>query len=142
MKDAVLRCAFLVTLGLVVVPASADDLTGSDRFLCTAVQVNACYLDGDDCLDSIPPWILDVPQFIEVDLNAKKLSTTKASGENRSTAIEYMERENGRIFLLGVEEGRAFSFVITESTGRVTVAVARDDANVGVFGACTPMPVQ
>jgi len=142
MRKLLLRCALLATLCLAVVPASADNVTGADKFLCTAVQVNACYLDGDGCLNSIPPWVLDVPQFIVVDLQAKTLSTTQASGENRSTPIEYLEREDGRIFLLGVEEGRAFSFVITEATGRVTVAVARDDASVGVFGSCTPMPAK
>jgi hypothetical protein len=35
--------------------------------------------------------------------------------------------------------GRAFSFVITEQTGQVTVAVATRDGAVSIFGACTPI---
>jgi hypothetical protein len=118
--------------------AWADDLTGSTRFLCTSVQATACHEDGECWIDL--PWNINVPQFIEVDLDARRLSTTKASGENRSTPIEHLSRDNGTIVLQGFEMGRAFSFVITEQTGQVTVAVAAEGRAVAVFGACTPMP--
>jgi len=118
--------------------AVADDLTGQQMILCTAVQVMACTDDGDCAVEN--PWNLNVPQFIEINLKDKTLSTTKASGENRSTPIRTIEREGGLIFLQGVEAGRAFSFVIGEKTGMVSVAVARDSKTVSVFGACTPMP--
>ncbi len=36
------------------------------------------------------------------------------------------------------EQGRAFSFVVVEETGMVSIAVARDGVTVSVFGACTP----
>ena len=36
-----------------------------------------------------------------------------------------------------MEDGRVFSFVIDEATGRMTVAVSRDGISVRVFGACT-----
>ena len=129
------------TIALVLVsaaPLAADDLTGADRFLCTAAQVTACYDDGE-CL-TLPPWELNVPQFIEVDLEARTLSTTKASGQNRSTPIANLEREKGQIVLQGYENGRAFSFLITEKTGMASIAVAREGLGVSIFGACTPMP--
>jgi len=131
----------LVAVTLVVpagIPVSADDLTGVDRILCTAVQVTVCQESGDCVIDL--PWNVNVPQFIEVDLGAKKMSTTKASGENRATPIEHLRREGGMIVLQGFERGRAFSFVISEATGAVSVAVAAEDRTVAVFGACTPMP--
>jgi hypothetical protein len=78
---------------------------------------------------------------IQVDLGSKTLSTTEASGESRSTPIKSVEREEGLIFLQGIEKGRAFSFVIAEEDGMASVAVARDGLSVAVFGACTPMPV-
>ena len=131
---------FVVALAFVlaIAPAMADNLEGSDAFLCTAVEVTACYTDGE-CI-TVPPWSLDVPQFIEIDLKKGTLATTVASGENRSTPIKHQEREDGLIFLQGVEAGRAFSFAITEATGMLTVAVARDEISVGIFGACTPLP--
>jgi hypothetical protein len=119
-------------------PAGADDLTAVDRILCTAVQVTVCDEAGECFIDL--PWNVNVPQFIEVDLAAKRLSTTKASGENRVTPIEHVRRENGTIVLQGYERGRAFSFVIVEETGAASVAVAAQDRAVVVFGACTPLP--
>jgi len=116
----------------------ADDLTGASRFLCAAVQATRC-TDGGDCTLDVP-WNLNVPEFIEVDLDAKRLGTTAASGENRTTAIEHLTRRDGRIVVQGFENGRAFSWVITESTGRLAVAVATEGRVVAVFGACTPLP--
>ena len=118
--------------------ASADDLTGQQELLCTAVQVNVCNDDGECTSDQ--PWNLNIPQFIEVNLKDKKLSTTKASGENRSTPVKNLERADGLIVVQGFENGRAFSFVITEKTGMLVASVAREGKVVAVFGACTPMP--
>jgi len=118
--------------------ASADDLTGASRFLCASVQATRCE-EGGECAAEVP-WNLNIPAFIEVDLDAKRLSTTVASGENRSTPIAHMTRESGVIVLQGFEMGRAFSFVITEETGRVAVAVASEGRATAVFGACTPRP--
>ena len=129
-----LGLAALVLPGL----SRADDLTGQEQILCTAVQATLCSAEGD-CKIS-PPWSLNIPQFVELDLKAQKMSTTKASGEDRSTPIRTVLRENGEIFLQGVEAGRAFSFVIEEDTGTASIAVAREGKVVSVFGACTPLP--
>jgi hypothetical protein len=116
--------------------ASADDLTGAQSLLCTSVQATLCTSDGD--CETENPWELNIPQFLELDLKGKMMATTKASGENRSTPIRTLEREDGLIFIQGIEMGRAFSFVISEKTGMLSAAVARDGKAVSVFGACTP----
>jgi len=117
--------------------AWADDLTGQDRLLCSAVQVTQCTTSGDCRIE--PPWNLNIPQFIEVNLKDKTFSTTRASGENRMSPIRTLAREDGEIVLQGFESGRAFSFVIEEDTGMASIAVAREGMTVSVFGACTPM---
>ena len=61
-------------------------------------------------------------------------------GQNRSTPIKNLERDNGKIVLQGFEKGRAFSFLITEKTGMASIAIAREGLAVSVFGACTPLP--
>lgn len=129
--------AVVLVLTLPGQSALADDLTGSSRFLCAAVQATACFEDGDCGIDL--PSNLNIPAFIEVDLEAKRVSTTVASGENRQTSIEHLSRRDGTIVLQGFEMGRAFSFVITEQTGQVTVAVATEGQAVAVFGSCTPL---
>ena len=132
------RWLSMVLLAVVLAaPVLADDLTGADRFLCTADEASICSMEGE-CVTA-EPWTLNIPQFIEVDLAEKTLATTEASGEDRQTTIKVLEREGGLILIQGSEQGRAFSFVIAEEDGVASIAVARDGATVSVFGACTPM---
>jgi hypothetical protein len=115
--------------------AQADPLTGVDRFVCAASQVQIC-IEGDTCY-SASPADLDVPEFVVIDLDDKTISTTRTSRQNRSTAFSAVSKSEGRIYLQGLEGGRAFSFVIDEASGRMSVAVSRDGMAVSVFGACT-----
>jgi hypothetical protein len=134
------RRLFLVLALILALPGlvvEADDLTGSTAILCAAVQATEC-LEGGDCTIDLP-WNLNIPQFIEIDLEAKMLSATAASGANRTTPIEYLESEDGVISLQGFENGRGFTFVINQQTGQVTVAIATEGRAVIVFGACTPL---
>ncbi len=119
-------------------PLLADDISNARAVICTPVLVTQCTPDGE-CV-SLPPWELNIPQFIEIDLEKKMLRTTEASGHDRSSPIEHLERDGDLIFLQGVENGRAFSFVIAADTGRTSIAVTRDGLVVTVFGACTPTP--
>lgn len=121
----------------VAVPVMADDLRGADRFLCSTLQATACGAEIE-CV-SLPPPELNIPQFVQVDMPGKKLATTPASGENRTTPLQTVQREEGRIILQGHEAGRAFSLVIEEATGRASFASAADSRGVVVFAACTPL---
>ena len=127
----------VVAMALSIRLVSADDLTGADRFLCTPIQATLCVEDGECAVDL--PWNVNIPEFIEVDLEAKRLATTAASGENRATPIEHLRREDGNIVFHGFEMGRAFSWVIDEASGRLTAAIATDGISVAIFGACTPI---
>ena len=113
----------------------ADDLSNSDKFLCSPAHIIACF-EGADCL-TLLPWEADIPQFVVVDTKKKLVSTTKGSDENRSTPIQSLQREDSTIYLQGVEGGRAFSFVIDEPSGLLTVSVTRDGVTDTVLGACT-----
>jgi len=135
----ILMLGLPLALGVLAAPAaaSADDLTGAQSLLCTPQEVSVCTEDTDCVVSNALD--LNLPQFLEIDLKGKRMATTKASGEDRSTPIRTLERENGLIYIQGIEGGRAFSFVISESTGLLSVAVARDGKAVSVFGACTPL---
>ena len=136
MSRRALAAALAVGVSLALAPLLADDVTGSSRLLCSAAQATRCFADGE--CNTGPPWKWDIPMFIEIDLDGRKLSTTAASGQNRSTPIKTIEREGGLIFLQGVEGGRAFSFVITEETGFLSAGVATEGMSVAAFGGCTP----
>ena len=132
-----MRFALAAAMILASTPLLADDLSGSDKFLCTTGEATLCFAEGD-CVAG-PSWNWNIPQFIQVDLGKKMLSSTKASGRERTTEIKNMERADGMIFLQGVQRGRAFSLVITEDTGMLSAGVATDGVATAVFGACTPM---
>ncbi len=117
---------------------SAEPLSGATRVLCASTNLGVC-VDTGDC-ETGPAWTLDVPEFIEIDLTKKTLSSTEASGRNRVSQAANVIRQGGSIVLQGVENGRAYSISIEESTGRMTAAVARDWLGVVVFGQCTPLP--
>lgn len=129
------KLAVVLAGAAIVAPALADNLEGVDKMICAAGQVQIC-IENDMCY-SASAAELDVPDFVVIDLKKKRISTTKASDENRSTPFKYVEKAEGLIYLQGVEGRRAFSFVIDEATGRMTVSVARDGIAVSVFGACT-----
>lgn len=138
MSSLIRRVVPILIVAAMLAPASAaDDLTGAQRLLCSAVQATSCR-DDADCVTGTPASF-NVPNFIEVDLKAKMLSTTKAADEQRQSPIVSLTRADGLLVIQGLELGRAFSFVINESNGRISATVARDGITVSVFGVCTPI---
>ena len=131
MKKNILVIVGLAASGL----AYAENLEGVDRMVCAAMDVQIC-IEYDACYTAAPVD-LGVPEFVIIDTDDKTISTTKSSSEKRSTGFNSLLKEDGLIYLQGVEGGRAFSFVIDEASGRMTVAVSRDGVSVSVFGACT-----
>jgi hypothetical protein len=131
MKRAIIASA----AGLMSGGALADNVANLDRLLCATGQIVIC-VEEDECYPVLPSDV-GVPDFVIVDVKGKVLSTTKASEENRTTAIASVNRKDGLVYLQGIDLGRVFSVVIDEATGRMTASVARDGATVSVFGACT-----
>lgn len=129
--------SLILVSAIFAIPAMADDLTGTDRLLCAASDVRVC--DDDGCSQKSVREV-NVPRFVDIDLTAKTIRTTEASGEDRVTPIEREERNEGLIMLQGGEFGRAYSFSIDESSGNLTAAVAARDLGVVIFGSCTPYP--
>jgi hypothetical protein len=128
--------AALLVSGTFALPARADDVTGKDPILCAIVEVNFC-TTVDTC-EQGPPWYWNVPDFLEIDLAAKEIRTTAASGQDRRTPILSLIREEGGTVLQGLERGRAYSFHLTEKTGELTLSVASSGQGGVAFGTCTP----
>ncbi len=136
-----MRRTVAASVGLLASGAAlADDLQGSDRLLCATGQITICVEDAA-CYPAHASE-LGVPDFLIIDLKNKKMQTTKASEQTRTTPFSTLMRAGGVIYLQGIEGGRAFSFVIDEGTGRLTVAVSRDGVAVSVFGTCTNAKVE
>jgi len=132
------RALFLIAIFAVTsVPnLQADDVSGAERLLCASLEATRCTLD--ECVTE-DPVLWNIPQFIEIDLKNKRLQTTAASGENRATPFTTLVREDGHIYIQGIEGGRAFSFVIHEASGELNAATASSEHATAVFAACTPL---
>ena len=131
MRKLLIVCTGLLASGI----AMAGNLEGADDLLCAAGHAQICFENGE-CF-SAAPWELSMPDFVVIDTKGKSVSTTKASGQNRSSLFSSVARSDGIIHLQGSEGHRTFSFVIEEASGHMTVAVVRDGFSVTVFGVCT-----
>jgi hypothetical protein len=138
MKLTMARSLLVSLVATAPVIAHADNLIGVTRFLCASTLVTRCYEIGD--CETGPPGLWNMPSFIEVDLTKKTLSTPAASAEQRRTPFTHLTRENGQVFIQGLENARAFSLVVVEETGVATMAIALDGITVSAFAACTPVP--
>ena len=132
------RIALILALAAVAPASWADNLTGINRFLCSAGNVTACDEDGE--CESGPAYLYNIPMFVEIDVAQKRIGTTKGSAENRTTEIKTQRREDGGILLQGYEKGNAFSYVIDEKTGMLSASVTGNGFSVAFFDVCTPLP--
>ena len=140
MYQSILRNIFILLLVVFVSPvpqALADDIRGSDRVMCAVLHATRCSADSECQTGS--PRLWNIPDFIEFDFIKKHLQTTKATGTDRVTPIPTLVREQGKIFIQGIEKERVFSIVIDEKSGNLTAAMATDGRAVSAFGVCTPL---
>ena len=137
-SEPILRLATTGLVGLLYCGAVfADELTGSDSLLCYGLSAAKCET-GEAC-QSVEPWKLNIPDFVKLDLKAKRLETTAASKQQRETPLQTVQRANGKILLQGSQGERAFSWLISEASGEGTLSVAAEGQSVTVFTVCTPV---
>ena len=136
MRNLIITAVFILGSS----PLWAENISGEDELLCSSSRALLCVEDGD-CFD-VPPSDLDMPRFVIIDTDKETISTTRASGQNRTTRVSGIERADGLIVLQGIDNGRAFSFVIEEDSGVLTAAVAHHGLSVSVFGVCTSADVK
>lgn len=127
----------LLAASLLAAPTVADDTRGKDRLLCTAETLTVC-IDTGECAAGDEDE-LNIPHFFIVNLSENQLETTQASGEDRQTPIRAVSRADDLLILQGSQNQRAFSIVITEPTGIMSLSAAADGFVASVFGSCTPL---
>jgi hypothetical protein len=121
----------LVTL----LPAAAVP-GAEDQYVCSLNKGVEC--DGDlNCGPPAPQ--LPPPTFVHVDLD-DNLITLLAPTERRgeTTQIRAVERDGDRVIMTGIEAGRSWSMILSETDGSATITVNFGDAAMVVFGQCMP----
>jgi hypothetical protein len=130
------KCAALVVV-LLVAPLGvslAGDFDGSKKLRCVPTDATECSGAGE--CKRVTVEEINIPRWIAVDFKKKKLSGTDSDGEDETTAIENVRVDEGQTILQGAENGRAWSMVIDQMTGDMTVAIAGDETGFVLFGVC------
>ena len=117
--------------------ANAGGLDGSQPLICASMEAYDCG-QGEDCLKGTAESI-DAPQFIRLDFEQKMARATRANGEERTTKIESLTQEEGKLILQGVQRGLGWSMTIAQENGAMTLTAAGDRMAFVIFGACTPL---
>jgi hypothetical protein len=112
--------------------AQAADFDGSAPIYCALTKVLEC--QGSKGCEYVFPEEVFLPGFIRIDFQ-KSLVTAKRGEEVLTTGIKNVLHQDGNIILQGLEH-RAWSLMIGEKTGRLTLAVAGEDDGFVIFGSC------
>jgi hypothetical protein len=130
------KIAALVVV-LLVAPLGASlagDFDGSEKLRCVPTDATECSGAGE--CSRVMVEEINIPRWISVDFKKKKLSGTDSDGEDESTAIENVRVNDGQTILQGAESGRAWSMVIDQISGDMTIAIAGDETGFVLFGVC------
>jgi len=131
-------------VGLALPAAAADQhYDGSDPLLCTNMTTRQCGFDG---CERVAVESLGAPRYVIVDFEENTLTSTEFSAEYLRTTIASVVRRDNRLVLQGIDEesedaadAMAWTMVIADPTGMMTLTVAGEESAFVVFGACTPI---
>ncbi len=137
-KQIILALAvFLVSSSLPLVSA-ADDFDGSKPLVCAAIFSAECHAGDQECITGAP-WMINIPVFMKVDFEAKKVTTTKQHQNTRTSTISHVGKlADGHTAIQGVDNTFVWSMMIAGETGSMTLGIAGEDTGYLVFGACLP----
>jgi hypothetical protein len=108
---------------------------GSVPLLCAPIEVVDCEFGGK-CFTGNAESV-SLPQFVKVNFKEKVLSAV--DDPSRTTPIAYTERNNGRLIMHGGQNGRGWTILISEETGKLSATISEEGVGFIVFGACTPL---
>jgi hypothetical protein len=141
MRKIVLFFFILLVSGIVTPAVFAGDFDGSKPLLCSVIKVLEC-TPSKGC-GEYSAEEENLPQFLKIDFNEKKITSSQGGEAVRTSEIERMEQVDGKLMLQGAEDGMenvkdglAWSIAIEEDTGKMVLTASGDAVGFVVFGAC------
>ena len=125
-------CAGVVASGSLAAPSEAPR---PQHLLCAIISTASCTPE-DGCSTGLAKD-LNLPQFIRVDFEHKKVEGVRPDGEQTSSIIESSYRKDGMLVLQGMENRRGWSIAIHEADGSMTATASGRESAFAAFGACT-----
>jgi hypothetical protein len=120
-------------LGCATAATAASSFDGSRDLLCAPSDVAEC--DSSGRCNRVSPSDVDLPHFMRVQFGKKRLVSQDT--QERITPIESQHSADGATVLQGTQNGRAWSLVIDQQTGKLSGSVVDGEGAFLVFGACT-----
>ncbi len=111
------------------------DYDGSAPLICAVIEVFECSVELD-CIEGTVES-MNIPQFVKIDFANNKIATTEEIAEKRESPINNFDKADGMLILQGVQNGRGWSMVIAEDTGKMTPTASGAGGGFVIFGACT-----
>jgi hypothetical protein len=108
---------------------------GSVTLLCAPIEINQCDVSGKCYTGSAED--VNLPQFIKVSVKEKLLSSVDEPV--RVTPIDHSVLASGKLMLHGGQNGRSWTIIISEETGKLAATIAEDRTGFVIFGACTAL---
>jgi hypothetical protein len=140
------KLAGLALLCICITPlsATAGDFDGSKPLLCASMRIVECVATGK--CQEVPATSVDAPKFLKIDFNKKMISAARQGANKKTSEIKHMDRIDGKIMLLGVEDGvegvrdgLGWTMAISEDSGDMVLTGSGDQVGFVIFGACTPL---
>jgi hypothetical protein len=115
--------------------AAAAPFDGSASLMCAVVRVIECGADAE-CVE-VSAETAGIPNFLIIDFENGIIRATEESGRKETSAIQNVQHADGKLILQGAENGRGWSIVIDEDSGRMSASVSDEAVGFVVFGAST-----
>lgn len=129
--------ALALSMGIIISTlalGSSISMAANSRLICSAAEAVSCSKDGE-CIRG-PVDKVNLPLFFQVDADNKKVVSLTEAGEVRTSPITGTQSMDGYTIVLGTDVDTAWSMIINEQTGIMTLGVATADTGFTVFGAC------
>jgi hypothetical protein len=123
-------------IGMFLVVALCGSASAEPVWICSITEGVETWDDGT----CHPPNFggLAMPTFLKVDLNRKQITLmAPESRRGEITEIGVFQKGDGKWVIAGIEEGRAWSMVISDA-GHMTLSVSGDGTTWSAFGHTMP----
>ena len=130
-----------LVLGLGAPAALADDIDGKKPLICANVDISECVPDGQ--CEAVTAASIDASNLLKVDFREKTVGGVGKAANRPPTAIETQEIAGGKIYLQGIDtdeetgRGLAWTMVINQDSGRMSLSATGGDVIFTIFGSCT-----
>ena len=128
---------FIVLSFLVPTQFAIAERDTSAPLLCSVINV-AEYTHYAGCFEGQAD-VFDLPQFIRIDLQNKTIREVGENTRKRTSTINNFKRMDTKLIMQGIENGRSWSVIVEEETGKMTATASDEVVGFIIFGACTSL---